>query len=85
MTPLLASSTQYPHQAFRAGERAWAVQFHPEASPATYRNWAGRDRGDATTNAHLLAGVDVVARHATETEDVSRRLALAFAAVLRDD
>ena len=35
----LASSPAYPHQAFRLGERAWGLQFHPEISPATYRAW----------------------------------------------
>ena len=41
----LASSNQYPYQAFRIGS-AWGVQFHPEASTTTLRDWAdvGRRR-----------------------------------------
>jgi GMP synthase-like glutamine amidotransferase len=37
---LLLSSTGYPHQAWRQGRAAWAVQFHPEASAAVVRDWA---------------------------------------------
>ncbi len=48
----LASSRTYPYQAFRVGERAWGVQFHPEASPATMHAWAV-DAGDAD-----VAGID---------------------------
>jgi GMP synthase (glutamine-hydrolysing) len=44
----LAESARYPHQAFRVGTSAWGVQFHPEASEATFRGWA-----------HDTVGVDV--------------------------
>lgn len=37
---LLLSSTGYPHQAWRQGRAAWAVQFHPEATAAVVREWA---------------------------------------------
>ena len=37
---LLASSPRCPVQAFRLGERAWGVQFHPEAGGALMRSWA---------------------------------------------
>ena len=40
---LLAGSPMYPHQAFRVGERAWGVQFHPEARPSMVRRWAAAD------------------------------------------
>ncbi|WP_233549612.1 type 1 glutamine amidotransferase [Cellulomonas rhizosphaerae] len=40
----LASSNQYPYQAFRIGS-AWGVQFHPEASTTTLRDWATWDGG----------------------------------------
>jgi GMP synthase-like glutamine amidotransferase len=36
---LLAASTQYPHQAFRLGSRAWGVQFHPECDTAMVADW----------------------------------------------
>jgi GMP synthase-like glutamine amidotransferase len=40
---LLAGSPMYPHQAFRLGERAWGVQFHPEALPSMVARWAAAD------------------------------------------
>ncbi len=38
----LASSETYPYQAFRVGEAAWGVQFHPEVSAATFAAWADK-------------------------------------------
>lgn len=40
---LLASSSRYPHQAFRVGERAWGVQFHVETTPSMVQGWAAAD------------------------------------------
>jgi GMP synthase (glutamine-hydrolysing) len=37
---LLASSTAYPHQAFRVGRAAYAVQFHVEVTEAMGEEWA---------------------------------------------
>lgn len=37
---LLASSPDCPHQAFRVGERAWGLQFHPEATREVVATWA---------------------------------------------
>jgi len=39
---LLASSRLYAHQAFRAGPRAWGVQFHPEITEEMVDDWAER-------------------------------------------
>ncbi len=36
---LLASSDVCVNQAFRAGENAWGLQFHIEATPGMIRNW----------------------------------------------
>jgi GMP synthase-like glutamine amidotransferase len=41
---LLLSSTGYPHQAWRIGPAAWALQFHIEASAEDLRGW-GRSEG----------------------------------------
>lgn len=38
----LASSKQYPYQAFRVGS-ALGVQFHPEMDPQTYGQWMTRE------------------------------------------
>ncbi|WP_181384380.1 type 1 glutamine amidotransferase [Streptomyces sp. NWU49] len=35
----LADSERCPHQGFRVGERAWGLQFHPEATAAGIRDW----------------------------------------------
>ncbi|KAB8193173.1 type 1 glutamine amidotransferase [Nonomuraea phyllanthi] len=35
----LAETAACPYQAFRVGERAWGVQFHPEVLPARIREW----------------------------------------------
>jgi GMP synthase (glutamine-hydrolysing) len=41
----LAETDMYAHQAFRVGERAWGVQFHPEVSRETFQGWAdGHER-----------------------------------------
>jgi GMP synthase (glutamine-hydrolysing) len=37
---LLASSAQYPHQAFRVG-RSYGTQFHPEVTPRVLAAWLG--------------------------------------------
>ncbi|MEV3858966.1 type 1 glutamine amidotransferase [Streptomyces sp. NPDC050095] len=52
----LASSDTCPHQAFRVGERAWGVQFHPEADPERIAGW---DR-----DALAARGLDREAMHA---------------------
>jgi GMP synthase (glutamine-hydrolysing) len=40
---LLASSTRYPHQAFRVRDWAWGLQFHVETTPEMVRRWAAED------------------------------------------
>lgn len=40
--PLLGSS-QWPQQAFRYGDRAWGVQFHPEVTPEILEDWCALD------------------------------------------
>ncbi|SDM19804.1 type 1 glutamine amidotransferase [Nonomuraea jiangxiensis] len=35
----LAETEKCPYQAFRVGERAWGVQFHPEVGPERIRGW----------------------------------------------
>ena len=53
---LLASSSKYPHQAFRVGARAWGLQFHIETPPEMVRHW-GSTYGEAV----VRAGQDPVA------------------------
>jgi GMP synthase-like glutamine amidotransferase len=40
---LLASSPACANQAYRVGERAWGLQFHPEALGDSARDWAALD------------------------------------------
>jgi len=40
---LLASSDACPHQAFRVGESAWGLQFHPEVTEEIIRDWCAWD------------------------------------------
>jgi GMP synthase (glutamine-hydrolysing) len=55
----LATSERCPYQAFRYGDRAWGVQFHPEVEAARLRTW------DA----------DMIRRHGFDPEEVRRRAA----------
>ncbi len=79
---LLASSTRYPHQAFRVGDRAWGLQFHIETPPDMVRRW-GAEYGGAVR----AAGQDPVAlaegavAELAEVEACWRPLVERFAAV----
>ncbi len=52
---LLASSPACPHQAFRVGEHAWGLQFHPEVTEAIIRSWAAWDPVTAQQTVALVA------------------------------
>ena len=53
----LAASRTYPYQAFRVGDAAWGLQFHPEASPELMDAWSA-DAGDpAEERAAIAAAV----------------------------
>lgn len=78
----LAASRMYPYQAFRVGEAAWGVQFHPEASPATMHAWAV-DAGDLD-DAELGALVDAVTAADDQVSHDGATLARTFAALVTD-
>jgi len=78
----LAESARCPYQAFRVGERAWGVQFHPETDPDRIRAWdPQRLAAYGLDRAELL-------RRATEdavtATPVWRQLAHRFAALARE-
>src|SRR6185369_4640418 len=52
---LLASSSECPHQAFRMGENAWGLQFHPEVTEAIIRDWCALDSSTAVKTEELIA------------------------------
>ncbi|HZG96322.1 MAG TPA: type 1 glutamine amidotransferase [Mycobacteriales bacterium] len=51
----LAGSPAYPYQAFRLGDRAWGVQFHPETPPHQVDRWTDED-ANAIRAQHLVVG-----------------------------
>ena len=83
---LLATSTNYANQAFRVGESAWGVQFHPEADTAMIAEWAA-------TNELVLAELGTTAEEVVEAVDalsddlfeVWQPVAARFAAVARGE
>jgi GMP synthase-like glutamine amidotransferase len=52
---LLATSTACPHQAFRVGESAWGLQFHPEVTEQIIRDWCAWDSSTASGTEELVA------------------------------
>jgi GMP synthase-like glutamine amidotransferase len=83
---LLASSTRYPHQAFRVGEHAWAVQFHVETTPEMVRRWAAEDAAELAAEGldvdALLGRTDLDALHA-DIAAIWQPFAARFAEVVR--
>lgn len=76
---LLASSALDPHHAYRIGDRAWGIQFHPEFSAEVTAEFV-RDAGDSVqqrgeTTAGLLAGI--------RDSEVSPKLLARFAHIAR--
>lgn len=67
---LLASSTRYPHQAFRLGPCAWGLQFHIETPPEMVRAWAAADADGV--RAAGLDPEDVAARAVAELPEIEQ-------------
>ncbi|GLW10598.1 aminotransferase [Microtetraspora sp. NBRC 13810] len=81
----LVTGHAYPNQAYRLGESAWALQFHPEATPEIFVSWTA-DGADPLTAAgyhvdELNAQVKLAAEELARTW---RPLAEAFAGVVAD-
>jgi GMP synthase-like glutamine amidotransferase len=51
----LASSAACPHQAFRIGESAWGVQFHPEVTEQIVRAWCTLDGSTYAQTEEMVA------------------------------
>jgi len=83
---LLATSTNYPNQAFRVGQRAWGLQFHIECDPAMIADWASTS-GPALAELGTTAE-EVVAQVTELTDDlfeVWQPFATRFAALARGE
>ena len=82
---ILATAPDGAVQAARFGERAWGVQFHPEASPAVFRGWTVDKR-----SAYVPPGLDLaqIAKTVANAEAELRRswapLAQRFAGLVRE-
>jgi len=68
---LLASSTACPNQAFRVGDSAWGLQFHPEVTEKIIRDWCAWDRSTVARAAEL---VDEFSSGAENYQTVSKQL-----------
>jgi GMP synthase-like glutamine amidotransferase len=81
---LLAASTRYRHQAFRLGERMWALRFHIEPDLAMVTRWA---EDDARTLAALgIDGAELLDRTEAvldDLEEVWRPFSERFAALVK--
>ena len=75
---LLARSDGCPNQAFRYGESAWGVQFHPEADRAIVDCWA---RWSEETAAYADDYLSAFSAREDEYRLVSRRILANFLAV----
>ena len=74
----LAYSDRYANEAFRVGPRAWGVQFHPEASCATFEAWVQPTPGlqDGATL------IDDVRRHEGAIHATARTIAEQFTRIV---
>jgi GMP synthase-like glutamine amidotransferase len=81
---LLASSADCAHQAYRLGERAWALQFHPEIDAEIMASWIDDDPG-AVADRGFERDAIVTEFRAREPEvlEAWRPFARAFADVVR--
>jgi GMP synthase-like glutamine amidotransferase len=79
---LLVTSGDCPIQAFRVGELAWGLQFHPEARPERILAWDEAALSEQGIDRAALAEAALV--HAAENEAQSRALVRAWAAVVHE-
>jgi GMP synthase-like glutamine amidotransferase len=77
----LAVGDRYPHQAFRLGERAWGVQYHPEVTTADFMDWL-RD-GHGSLQAAGLDGTDLASDYTAAETDLAT-LAIEHATAFAD-
>jgi GMP synthase (glutamine-hydrolysing) len=75
----LAASAVQP-QAFRVGERAWAVQFHPEARKSNVTCWFAEDERAGTLPRPLPELAQELAAKIGGWHELGRKLCLAFLA-----
>ena len=79
---LLVSSGGCPIQAFRVGDVAWGLQFHPEARPERVATWDEAALSEQGIDRAALAAAAMV--HAAENEVQSRALVRAWSDVVHE-
>ena len=78
-----ASGALYPNQAFRLGDVAWGVQFHPEATVELVSRWAESDVDDlAALGLRVADAVGEVRAAQVAVETAGLDLARRFAALV---
>ncbi|MFC7643649.1 type 1 glutamine amidotransferase [Streptosporangium lutulentum] len=80
----LATGDPYPHQAYRLGDRAWAVQFHPEATPEIFIGWTVDSADHLTERGYSVEELNTQVKEARESlVGAWRPLAERFATVVQ--
>jgi GMP synthase - Glutamine amidotransferase domain len=80
----LATGAVYPNQAYRLGPAAWAVQFHPEATPEIFSGWLALGADRVAAEGRDVAALAAAARAAGQRlAGTWRPLAEGFATVVR--
>jgi GMP synthase (glutamine-hydrolysing) len=62
----LATGDPYPNQAYRLGDRAWAVQFHPEATPEIFTGWTAGSADHLTERGYSVEELNTQVKEARE-------------------
>ena len=78
----LLGTESYPHQAFRLGDTAWGLQFHPEVLTEAVSAWADHSRDHLAAEGRTPTDVaDEVRAVEPELREVRRGLAVRWAAL----
>ena len=77
---LLASSAACPHQAFRYGQHAYGLQFHPEVTPDIVASWSRESRA---TSSHWEEYVAAFTEHSPVYRPSAARLLANFLLLAR--
>ena len=81
---LLGTGELYRHQAFRVGETAWGLQYHPEVSVDAFAAWVDEEAAAVVAAGYDPAALVLQARRADALlEELAAAHATAFAGVAR--
>jgi GMP synthase (glutamine-hydrolysing) len=72
---LLATGSHDPHQAFRVGESAWGVQFHPEFDAPAIREYIARREADLLASGRDVAAIRTTVRDTPQSASLLRLFA----------